>query len=418
MNNDMNFAAVQLAYKSIRAQKARSILTILGVSIGIAVVIAIMAAGRGLDKMVMGQLEVFSPDTITVEVKIPSTKKNSNDNAVGMATGITITTLKQKDLDTVRKYPNIAAAYGMLTGQAIVKYQDRNLTSLLMGEGYNTQEVEKLNLSAGRMYTKDEEDSLAQVAVLGATTKTDLFADDDAVGKIIYIKGKPFRVVGVAEKRGAIFGMDMDKVVILPTLTMQKRILGIDYFQRIVAKVSDRTQIKTTVADLEQAVRENHDITDPVKDDFAVNTMQEAADMLGSIVNGLTFLLVALVCVSLLVGGVGIMNIMYVSVTERTFEIGLRKSLGARSKDILWQFLSEAVLITVAGGIVGIILGALLALAIYLIAIYYNFTWVYSIPISSIILAIGFSATVGLFFGLYPAKKAASLDPMVAIRRE
>lgn len=414
----MNLTPIKLAYNSIKAQKTRSVLTILGVSIGIAVVITIMAAGRGLDKMVMGQLELFSPDTITVEVKVPSTKKTSSENAMGMATGITITTLKEKDLDAVRKHPNISAAYGLLTGQAIVKYQDQNLTSLLMGEGYNTQEVEKLELAAGRFFDKDEEESLAQVAVLGATTKTELFSDDDAVGKIIYIKGKPFRVVGVAKARGAVFGMDMDKVVILPTLTMQKRILGIDYFQQIVAKVKDRNQIKITVADLEQSVRENHDITDPEKDDFAVNTMQEAADMLGSIVNGLTFLLVALVCVSLLVGGVGIMNIMYVSVTERTFEIGLRKSLGARRKDILWQFLFEAILITVAGGIVGIILGAILALLIYLIAIYYNFSWVYSIPISSIILAIGFSAAVGLFFGLYPAKKAASLDPMVAIRKE
>jgi putative ABC transport system permease protein len=166
------------------------------------------------------------------------------------------------------------------------------------------------------------------------------------------------------------------------------------------------------------SIREHHDITDPNKDDFAVNTMEEAAKMLSSVVEGLTLLLVALVCVSLLVGGVGIMNIMYVSVTERTYEIGLRKALGAKRRDVLMQFLFEAIILTVAGGIFGIICGALLALAIYFIAISYNYNWLYAVPFSSILLAISFSAAIGLLFGLYPAKKAASLDPIVALRKE
>ncbi len=413
-----NFIPLQLAYKSLRAQKTRAILTILGVSIGIAVVIAIMAAGKGLDRMVMSQLETFSPNTVTVEVKVPSVKKNSNENAMGQATGITITTLKDRDLEDVIKHPNIESAYGFVMGQAVVKYQNENETTLLVGEGYNMAEVEKFDLIAGRMYTEDEENSLSQVAILGYATYQKLFGDEDAIGKTIYVKGKPFRVVGVAAKRGAVFGFDMDKLVLIPTKTMQKRILGIDYVQQIVAKVKNRDEIKQTVTDLEEIIRENHDITDPNKDDFAVNTMEEAVKMLSTVVNGLTFLLVALVCVSLLVGGVGIMNIMYVSVTERTFEIGLRKSLGARSRDVMWQFLSEAILLTISGGIVGIILGALLALFVYFIAVYYNFVWVYSIPISSIILAVGFSGTVGLVFGLYPAKKAAGLNPIDALRRE
>lgn len=407
-----------LAYQALRRQRLRTVLTILGVSIGIAVVIMIMAAGRGLDRMIMAQLEIFSPDTITVEVKVPSVKKTSSENAIGQATGITITTLKEKDLESVRGNPNIAAAYGFVTGQAVVKYQETHKTSLLVGEGYNLREVEKFDLAAGRLYTKDEEDSLASVAVLGSAIKENLFGDNDAVGKTVYVKGKPFKVVGVAAKRGAVFGMDFDTVVYLPTKTMQKRILGIDYFVEIVGKVKDRTIIKQTVADLEMAVRENHDITDPNKDDFAVNTMEEAATMLSSVVKGITFLLVALVCVSLLVGGVGIMNIMYVSVSERTFEIGLRKAVGAKDHDVLLQFLSEAVLLTFSGGIVGIVLGALLALMVYLVAVYYNFVWVYSIPIASIILALGFSAAVGLFFGLYPARKAARLNPIEALRKE
>jgi putative ABC transport system permease protein len=212
--------------------------------------------------------------------------------------------------------------------------------------------------------------------------------------------------------------MDMDNVVILPTQTMQKRILGIDYVRQIIAKMKNRELAEQTVEDLAEILRMNHDITDPDKDDFAINTMDQAKQMLGTVVEGITFLLVALVCISLIVGGVGIMNIMYVSVVERTFEIGLRKALGAKKRDILWQFLSEAVIITLAGGMVGIILGFGLALLVYLTATYYGLKWVYSIPLSSIFLAVTFSAFIGLLFGIYPARKAANLNPIEALRRE
>lgn len=414
----MNKTSLQLAFKALLAQKTRTLLTILGVSIGIAVVIAIMSAGRGLDKMVMSQLEIYSPNTITVEVKVPATKKTSSENAMGMATGITITTLKERDLIDVGKHRNIESAYGLVIGQAVVKYQSENKTTLLWGQGYSFPEVEKFQLDSGRVYSKEEEESLSQVAILGHATKDALFGEDEAVGKTVYIKGKPFKVIGVAAKRGATFGFDMDNLIILPAKTMQKRILGVDYFINIIAKVKDREKIKETVAEIEEIMRDNHDITDSNKDDFAVNTMEEAAQMLGSVVDGLTLLLVALVCVSLLVGGVGIMNIMYVSVSERTFEIGLRKAVGATNKDVLWQFLSEAVILTLSGGILGIILGAIFALIIYLVAVSYNFVWVYIVPLSSVILAVGFSGIIGLIFGLYPAQKAANLNPIEALRKE
>jgi len=412
-NNILNQTIISLLSK-----KGRFILTALGVSIGIAVVIAIMAAGEGLDYMLKGQLDSFNPNSIWTEVKIPSTGHASSENAQGQATGITITTMNDKDLEDIRKLDNISAAYGYVTGQDVVSYNGLNKTALLLGEGYQMPEVEKFELSAGRMYTEEEENSLSMVVILGKTIKEDLFGQEDAVDKKVKIKGKSYRVIGVAKEKGSMMFMDMDKVVYFPAKTLQKRVLGIDYFSAIASKMVDPSKAEATKEDIAWLMRENHDITDPDKDDFAVATMEEAMDMLNTIVGSIVILLIALVCISLVVGGVGIMNIMYVSVTERTFEIGLRKSLGAKNKDIMKQFLMEAVIMTVIGSVVGIILGALLALLIYYIALSYNLKWVYVVPVSSIILAVGFSAGVGLLFGLYPAKKAASLDPIAAMRRE
>lgn len=409
---------IKLAINALTLKKLRTFLTVLGISIGIAVVIAIMSAGRGLNAMVMEQIEMFGSDTISIEVKVPSTKHTSSENAMSMAQGVTITTLNERDRQSVIKHPNIIAAYGFLIGQEVMSYNGQTKKIMIAGEGYQMIEVEKFELDAGRMYTQEEEDSLSQVVVLGYGVKENFFGDDQAVGKTIRIKNKPFRVVGVAKKRGGYAFMNMDDFVYMPVKTLQKRLLGVDYFTNIIAKMADRNLSEQTVEDLIESIRENHDITDPNKDDFAIMTMAEATEMVNTIVDGIILLLVALVCISLIVGGVGIMNIMYVSVTERVFEIGLRKALGAKKKDILWQFLAEAVILTVVGSIVGILLGALFAYIIYCLAIDNNLTWVYVIPSSAIFLAIGFSATIGLIFGLYPAKKAAAYDPIVALRKE
>lgn len=411
-------ATIQMALNTLQRQRTRSILTILGIAVGISIVIAIMAAGRGLNYMILGELEAFSPDVVSIETKIPSTKQTSSDNAFGQSSGIIITTMKNKDVDAILKHPNIVSAYGIMFGQDIVSYDGQTKTVLIMGEGSSMPEVEKFELNEGRFFDADEENSLAQVVVLGSTVKENLFGDDSAVGKTVHIGGKPFRVIGDAKKRGSAFFMDMDNVAIMPVQTMQKRVLGIDYVRQIIARMKDRSLGEETVADLTEIMREQHDITDPNKDDFAINTMDQAKEMLGSVVGGITFLLIALVCISLLVGGVGIMNIMYVSVAERTFEIGLRKSLGAKKRDIMWQFLVEAVLITVGGGVAGVGLGIILAFIIYLAATYYDVKWLFSVPLSSIFLAVSFSAVIGLIFGLYPARKASNLNPIDALRRE
>ena len=400
---------IKLAFESLRRQRTRSILTMLAMSIGIMAVIVIMSAGKGMESLILGQLDVFGADTFRVEPRVP---KSRNTN------GISITTLKEKDLDVIRKHPNVAAAGGEVTGQELVSYSGEIKKVLLFGNGYATQEMQRFEMESGRFFTKDEEESLAQIAVLGSKVKSQLFSDSDPVGQVIYIKGKPFRVVGSVAPRGSAFFFDLDNIVIIPTKTMQKKILGVDYFAGISAKFKDINQAENTIADLNVLLDENHSITEPEKRDFAIETVKDAVTTLSTVADGITLLLVALVCISLIVGGVGIMNIMYVSVAERTFEIGLRKSLGAQKKDILWQFLCEAVIITVGGGIVGVIAGALVALLVYFGATAFGLKWIYSVPPQAILLSVSFSALIGLVFGLYPAKKAANLSPIDALRQE
>ncbi len=407
---------IQLAYTALIRQKARSILTAIALSIGIASVVIIMSAGNGLESMIVGELDIYNPNALNIEVRVPG--KGEGGSATSMAAGIIVTTLKNTDTEDIEKHENIDSTYDYVTGQEVVKYREENKTAILFGYGANAAKVEKMEIEYGRFYDNAEEDSLAQVLVLGSAIKEDLFGEDTAVGKNVYVRGKSYKVVGVMAERGASFGFDYDTIVYVPTKTLQKRLLGTDYVMGIMGRVIDMSKIDSTKEDIEYLLRDNHDITDPDKDDFKVTTMDEIRETLETITGGITLLLVALVCISLVVGGVGITNIMYVTVAERTFEIGLRKAVGAKSKDILYQFLFEAMLLTSAGGIIGAISGIIISYLVYYGAVSYGLNWSFSISIFSIILAIGFSTLVGLFFGIYPARKAASLDPIVALRKE
>ncbi len=404
--------AIELAINSLKRQKRRVALTMLAISIGIGAAITIMAAGKGIQALVLGQLDAFGPDTMYIETRVPS--KRAGNNPVGF----TVTSMDDKDIETIRKHPNILAAFGQVNGQEAVSYQGQLKKVMLIGNGADSPLVSPFDMAEGRFFTEDEESSLLNVAVLGSKAKEKLFGDDTATGKTVYIKGKPFKVVGVIAERGSAFFFDMDNTITLPTKTMQKKLLGIDYVQAISARMKDGSLSAKTKAELTELLRENHNITDTDLDDFAVNTTAEAQDSLTTITNGITFLLIALVGISLVVGGVGIMNIMYVSVVERTFEIGLRKALGASREAILNQFLAEAILITLGGGVIGVIGGAALAFLIYLGATAAGLAWIYQVTYSSIFLAVGFSAVIGLVFGLYPASAASKLNPIDALRRE
>ncbi len=406
------------AYDSLMKQKVRSALTILAVAVGIGIVIIVLSAGGGLEAFVLKQMESFGSDLIEVEVKVPSTKQASVSNAAGQAMGISITTLTLDDMEDIKKLANVKDAYAMVTGQELVSYQNETKTSMVIGASYNTPDVDKgTKVLDGDFFTKEDENGLAQVVVLGPKVKDKLFGEDDAVGKFIKIKRQNFRVVGVLEERGAMMGMDWDNMIYVPLKTLQKKIMGIDHVSALFAQVNDATLLDATKEDIEAVLRENHNIDDPSRDDFAVMTMVEARDMIEKVFGGITLLLVALAFISLVVGGVGIMNIMYVTVSERTYEIGLRKAIGAKSADILGQFLYEAIILTFFGGVVGILGGLSITFLVSVIANANGLDLPFVVSMNSIFIGVGFAVLMGLFFGIYPAKRASELDPIVALTK-
>lgn len=413
-NNILNYFSV--AIESLSKQKARSILTMIAIAIGIASLIVMLASGDSLKQLILGQIDMYGSDVVNAEARIPG--RGSQGSATDMATGISVTTFKNSDVEAISKLNNVEAWYAYVTSQEIIKYQGENVVSLIFGYGALAPEVEKINIAKGRFYTLEEEDSLSTVAVLGATIKDKLFGDNEAIGETVYIRGIPFKVLGVIEKRGAAFFFDMDSLVYLPTKTVQKKLLGTDYVLGVSVKVKDVNKIDNTKEDIVDLLRERHNIDDPKRDDFEVMTMIEAKEMTETVTDGITILLVALAAISLIVGGVGITNIMYVSVVERTFEIGLRRSIGAKRKDILYQFLTESIILTFLGGVLGIILALSLVSLIYTIANSYGLNWPFSISLGSILFSIIFSIMVGLFFGVYPARKAANVDPIEALRKD
>jgi len=407
---------IKSAFASLMHQRSRTFLTIIAVAIGIASLIIMIAAGNGLKSMVLQELEAYGSDAINIEVRVPG--KGSAGSATSFATGTTITTFKNKDVEEIKKSDNVEFLYTYITGQEVIKYQGEAKSTIIFGYGANAPLIEKIPIATGRFYSVDEEDSLASVIVLGSQIKENLFADDNAIDKTVYVRGKPFRVVGVLKERGATFGMSMDSMVYIPTLTMQKKLLGTDYIMGLSVKVKDVNKINQTKDELVSLLRERHDSDGPDEDDFEAMTMADAQTMVGTVLSAITMLLAVIAAVSLVVGGVGITNIMYVSVIERTFEIGLRMAVGAKKKDILWQFLLEASILTFLGGLLGVIIGAGISFLIYYVAISFGINWSYAVSPLSVILSLLFSALIGMFFGVYPAQKAANMDPINALRQE
>jgi len=398
-----------MALTAIQVHKARSVLTIIGVVIGIALVIVVMSAGNAIRSFIIGQVQSFGSDVIGVEIKVPGT-----NNPVG----VEITTLKLSDMEAIRKIPNIKNIYAGILSQAVVAHQGLTKKTMLFGVSAEYPLVDDAPLKEGRFFTDREDKGLARVTTLGPELKESLFGDQEAIGENVTIDGLSYRVIGIQEARGAAGFFDRDNIAYLPIKTVQKLIDGIDHVSFISASMHDPDQGTETRLLIENIMRERHKIIDPTKDDFRAYTIDEAVELVDVVLNAMQVLLILLASISLVVGGVGIMNIMYVSVSERTYEIGLRKSIGARNKDILYQFLAESVVLTLIGGVLGIALGIALSYVISVFANQQGFGWDFIISLESIFLAVSFSVLVGAIFGLWPARKAAKLSPIDALRYE
>ncbi|HLD27744.1 MAG TPA: ABC transporter permease, partial [Patescibacteria group bacterium] len=368
--------------------------------------------------LVYEQIDSWGSDTIEVEIKVPSTSQSSADNAGGMALGINITTLTEDDAAAILKHPNISYAYAAVLGQALAVYGHSHDNVNLWGVSASYLDIDSGEIEFGRFFNDAEDQAQAKVIVLGSELKETLFGDSDPLGKYVKLGRTNYKVIGVMEGRGEIMYINMDEMAFVPLRTLQKQIMGINHVSFILAKLKNPALGEATKEDLTLLMRDRHDITDPNKDDFAVSTMAEAKETLSTVLGGVTLLLIAIAGISLVVGGVGIMNIMYVSVSERVNEIGLRKAVGAGKKNILLQFLTEAVILTFAGGVIGIVLGIVFSFLISRIAASQGFQWQFIVKPESFLLAAGVAIAIGIIFGLYPAKRAADLDPIEALRFE
>ena len=400
----------KIALRAIAANKLRSFLTMLGIIIGVASVIAMLAIGQGSKKSIQANIAEMGSNMIMIRPGQDRGPGGARQDASEMQS------LKLKDYEMLveqSKYlaaisPSVSASGQFING-------NNNTPSTIYGISPGYLDIRQLKVQDGEVFSENDIKTSAKVCLIGKTVADNLFTNgEDPVGKVIRFKKIPFRIVGVLKSKGYnSFGMDQDDMVLAPYTTVMKRVLSVTYLQGINASAITEDMTDLAIADVTSLLRTNHRLKATDDDDFTIRSQQEMAAMMNSTSDTMTILLLVVACISLVVGGIGIMNIMYVSVTERTKEIGLRMSVGARGIDILNQFLIESVLLSVTGGIIGVLVGVGAAVGINVFA-----HWPIQIQPWSVLLSFAVCSATGIFFGWYPAKKAACLDPIEALRYE
>ena len=414
------FKTLNLALTGLRANKTRTALSMLGIVIGVAAVIVIVSVGQGLKVLIVDQINVFGENMMSVQIKVPGSDYKASMQS--MVEGMVITTLKYDDVEAVRdkkRFPYVKSVSGYASGMEWATYREKEKQVMFIASDAYYPEIDgQLKIAQGRYFTNKEERGMAKVAVIGSAVAKKFFGDQNPIGKQIKIKKINFKVIGVAADRGMVMTLDYDNLVYLPLKTAQKLITGIDHLVEFAIVMEDNQHFAQAKAEISQLLRERHNISDPTKDDFEVMSMDQIVEIVNTVTGVISLLLGLLAAISLLVGGVGIMNIMLVIVAERTREIGLRKALGAKRKDIMNQFVLEAALISVLGGIIGIISGIVFSFLVTLVVRAYNFDWPFVVSIEAIIISFLTAAFFGIVFGWYPANKAAKLNAIEALRYE
>ena len=395
----------KMAIRSLISHKLRTFLTALGIIIGVASVISMISIGEGARQQTLSTISKFGTNIITIK---PGNKKSRH-----VSTG-KVDTLMLKDATFIEQnVPLITGVAAQVYRSAQLKFGNKNTNTTVRGTGKNYRRIANFEMQKGRYFNQQEINVAKRVCILGATVVKNLFAEANPLGETIKVDGKNFMVIGITEPKGALSWFDPDDQIFIPVTTAQKRVFGMNHIQSIDVQASKIEDLEVIKEDITQVLRIRHNIAEGKENDFYVQNSSQWLNSWGDAAKTFTYLLGGIAAISLMVGGIGIMNIMLVSVTERTREIGIRKAIGAKKKEILEQFLIESVLISFLGGGAGVLLGMGISEIVSNIG-----EWETIVSTKSILLAFGFSVGIGIFFGFYPANKAANMNPIEALRYE
>ena len=395
----------KMAIRSLISHKLRTFLTALGIIIGVASVISMISIGEGARQQTLSTISKFGTNIITIK---PGNKKSRH-----VSTGKVDTLMLKDAIFIEQNVPLITGVAAQVYRSAQLKFRNKNTNTTVRGTGKNYRRLANFEMQKGRYFNQQEINVAKRVCVLGATVVKNLFAEANPLGETIKVDGKNFMVIGMTEPKGALSWFDPDDQIFIPVSTAQKRVFGMNHIQSIDVQASKIEDLEVIKEDITQVLRIRHNIADGKENDFYVQNSSQWLNSWGDAAKTFTYLLGGIAAISLMVGGIGIMNTMLVSVTERTREIGIRKAIGAKKKEILEQFLIESVLISFLGGGAGVLLGIGISEIVSNIG-----EWETIVSTQSILLAFGFSVGIGIFFGFYPANKAANMNPIEALRYE